>query len=938
LGAVPQDPYSIQLSWTDNAANQSAVLLERSTDGTNFSQIASLAGTANNYTDTGLTTGTRYYYRVRASNSAGTSSYSNVTNAVGPAAPAPPAAPSGLSATAPAYGQINLSWTDNSTNESAFLIERSTDGTNFSQVASVAANATSYSDTGLSPSTLYYYRVRATNNGSNSGYSNAASATTQAVGTGPFSLFTSSVVPASVDDPDTSSNEVGVKFYTDVPGTISSILFYKGSANTGTHTAHLWTASGTLLASATFTSETASGWQQVTFSSPVSIQANTVYVASYFAPKGRYAEDDDYFTSTGVDSGPLHAPQAGVDGFNGVYVQSATSAFPNQNFLSANYYVDVVFTPTGQSVPAAPSNLTATAASATQINLSWTDNSTNETAFLVERSTDGVNFTQIASLAAGTASYSDTGLASGTHYTYRVRASNAAGNSAYSNTAAATTIALLTAPVAPTGLSATAASPSTVNLAWSNVATNATGIEIDRQTGSGAYVAVTVVSPGTSTFTDAGLAEGTAYSYRVFATNSVGNSAYSNTVSAQTPVLAVTSESPAQGSVNLPLSTVVTATFNESVQSSSIQFVLRDPSGSIVPATITYNDATHTATLTPAAQLGIDTTYTATVSGAMDAANNALAAPVTWSFMSDAPSVTWQQNTAAAFGAGATVGTVVTLNGVQLAPAFFDDFTGTALGSQWMASSWSSGSGTAAVTELGGILNVGREQVRSAQTFTSGSVEGLIAFGAAAQQQFGLATNLSTASGNYYAVFTTRGTTTTLYALVNANGSTSYTKIGTLPVGYHDYLVKPTSTGFQFYKDGTLKATIKKTFKAGIAWHVALSAQKGAPATLLKADWVRVNGYASQGTFVSSVLDTGTTATWGTLTWTANLPAGTSLVVETSSGNTATPDSTWSAWSAVTNGGTVTSPAARYIRYRLTLVTTSATATPSVTGVSLQWS
>src|SRR6185437_11818278 len=169
LGAVPQDPYSIQLSWTDNAANQSAVLLERSTDGTNFSQIASLAGTANNYTDTGLTTGTRYYYRVRASNSAGTWSYSNVTNAVVPAAPAPPAAPSGLSATAPAYGQINLSWTDNSTNESAFLIERSTDGTNFSQVASVAANATSYSDTGLSPSTLYYYRVRATNNGSNSG-------------------------------------------------------------------------------------------------------------------------------------------------------------------------------------------------------------------------------------------------------------------------------------------------------------------------------------------------------------------------------------------------------------------------------------------------------------------------------------------------------------------------------------------------------------------------------------------------------------------------------------------------------------------------------------------------------------------------------------------------------------------------------------------------
>ena len=82
-----------------------------------------------------------------------------------------------------------------------------------------------------------------------------------------------------------SAVEVGVKFTSDVSGTVTGIRFYKASKNTGTHVGNLWTASGRKLASATFTGETASGWQQVTFSSPVSINANTTYVASYFAPR-----------------------------------------------------------------------------------------------------------------------------------------------------------------------------------------------------------------------------------------------------------------------------------------------------------------------------------------------------------------------------------------------------------------------------------------------------------------------------------------------------------------------------------------------------------------------------------------------------------------------------------------------------------------------------
>ena len=136
-----------------------------------------------------------------------------------------------------------------------------------------------------------------------------------------------------------------MKFRSDTAGFITGIRFYKASTNTGTHVGNLWTSTGTRLATATFANETASGWQQVIFATPVAITANTVYVASYHTNTGHYSENQRYFSSKGMDSPPLHALASGVSGVNGVYAYGSSSNFPSLGWNNTNYWVDVAFQP-----------------------------------------------------------------------------------------------------------------------------------------------------------------------------------------------------------------------------------------------------------------------------------------------------------------------------------------------------------------------------------------------------------------------------------------------------------------------------------------------------------------------------------------------------------------------------------------------------------------
>ncbi|MGZ4387003.1 MAG: DUF4082 domain-containing protein, partial [Gaiellaceae bacterium] len=169
--------------------------------------------------------------------------------------------------------------------------------------------------------------------------------------TATFTIFSPAAVPAYPAITDVTPIEVGVKFSADSDGFVTALRFYKGVANTGTHVGHLWSASGQQLAEATFSGETASGWQQVQLAEPVAISAHTTYVASYWSPSGYFAYTPSYFT-TGVDNPPLHAPSSGSSGGNGLYRYNS-SGLPTSSYQAGNYWVDVVFS-SGSADTSAP--------------------------------------------------------------------------------------------------------------------------------------------------------------------------------------------------------------------------------------------------------------------------------------------------------------------------------------------------------------------------------------------------------------------------------------------------------------------------------------------------------------------------------------------------------------------------------------------------------
>ncbi|MBN1669821.1 MAG: lamin tail domain-containing protein [Kiritimatiellae bacterium] len=203
---------------------------------------------------------------------------------------------------------------------------------------------------------------------------------------------------------------------------------------------------------------------------------------------------------------------------------------------STDMYMDIELACAAEAghPPAPPQNLVAAAASSTRINVTWTDASDNETGFKLDRRQTGASdWIRVTTTGPNVSTYSDTGLAAGTLYYYKVKAYNGDGNSSYTDVADATTQP--GPPAAPTGLVAIPATTSRIQVTWTDQSGNETGFKIERSpTGTSSWQQISTVGVDVTSHADSGLPQGTTYDYRVRAYNAIGDSAYSGTAQAGT--------------------------------------------------------------------------------------------------------------------------------------------------------------------------------------------------------------------------------------------------------------------------------------------------------------------------------------------------------------------------------------------------------------------
>ena len=439
------------------------------------------------YKDTSASASTSYSYRVRATDTAGDlSPYSNTASATTPA-PTPPSAPGTLTATAVSGSEIDLSWGASTGSVSGYLIERCQGAscTSFAQIAAPAGTGTSYKDTGLTASTSYSYRVRATDTaGDLSPYSNTASATTLAASTGLVAAY-------AFDE-----------------GSGATVADASGNGNNGSITNATWSTAGKYGDALQFNGTSAlvtipdAASLHLTTGMTLEAWVNPTVVDATWRDVVYKGNDNFYLSGTSTNGG---VPDAGMiaggsygDAFgtsklpvstwsfltetydgstlrlyvNGTQVAStahtgmiATSTNPlqiggdsiygqffdglidnvrvyNVALTAAQIQTDQATPVASANAPSAPGTLTATAVSGSEIDLSWGASSggSGVTGYRVERCQGAScsTFTQIAT-PTGT-SYNDTSVTVGNSYSYRVRAVDSAGNlSPYSNVATTTT-------------------------------------------------------------------------------------------------------------------------------------------------------------------------------------------------------------------------------------------------------------------------------------------------------------------------------------------------------------------------------------------------------------------------------------------------------------------------------------------------------------------
>ena len=766
----------------------------------------------------------------------------------------------------------------------------------------------SYTWTPPTPGT-HTIRVRAVDDSGNlSGVS--ASVAVNAVIACPCSLWNDTVVPANPSTPDPGPVELGVKFQPDTSGYVTGLRFYKGPGNTGTHVGSLWTATGVLLGRATFSGETASGWQEVTLPTPVFVTGGTTYVASYHAPAGHYAADLGGL-ATERHAAPLRAPDDGAVGGNGVFTYSATPTFPSATYGAANYHVDVVFDLDDPSPPTVTTR--SPVPGDTGVSVTTRVQATFDEPVLPASITFGLEAPGGAGVPASVAYDAGTrtatltptaALGSGVTYTARLSgAQDAAGNTmtpvAWTFTTggpSACPCHVWSAGHVPVIEAVPDTGPVEVGMRFrAAVDGRVTGVRFYKGPGNdGTHTGSLWSNDGTLlarvTFT-AETASG--WQQAAFSSPVTVTAGQSYVVSYHAPLGRYAAEPGAfsAGDVeNPPLRALAAG--------------LDGPNGVYAySATPTFPTATYLDT-----GYGVDVVF----------------------LPGSGTPVQVGDTTVADFGAGTHTGTYVaeTADGeVMLAPTVGTEFSGTSLPAGFTSTSWQSGSSTQV---SGGRLRVDGARVGTSATFGPGrSLEITATFSAtAANQVVGFGTNLSSAP---WIIFDTRGGGSLWARSAGSSISQTNTNLGTGWFGGpHRFRIDWQPGTLTFSIDGTVVATHSRTITTGMR-PLASDRYSGGPR--LEVDWLRLGPVAASGTFTSRVWDAGAPTVWSQVGWSAVVPAGASLTVEVRTGSTPVPGSGWSAFVPVTNGGDLAATA-RYVQVRVTFTRAPSGESPHLASVA----
>lgn len=550
LSATAVSASQINVSWNAVPGATSYTLERATVSGGPYTTAGSF--TVTHIADTGLSPATAYFYIVQAVNLSGTSAPSAQASAT-----TAPAAPSAVAATGVSVSQVNLTWTAVSTATSYTVARAATSAGPYTTVGS--PTLPSFSDTGLSAGTTYFYVVQALGPSGTSARS------------APVSAPTLPGSPSALAAAAVSASQVNLAW-----SAVTGATSYKVERSTVTGGPYTTVGSPTVprFSDIGLTSNTTYFYvvQAVDSSGPSALSTEATATTSVAGPTGLAAAPVSAFqinlTWTAVPGATSYTVERSTMS-GGPYT---TIGSPTTNSLSDTsvspatmyFYVVLAVSPSGSSapsvqvsgltMPSAPSGLAATPVSAAQINLSWTA-ATGATSYSVLRSlVTGGPYTALGTSAV--TSFSDTGLTSDSSYFYVVQAVNASGASSSSSEVTSTTLL-----GAPTGLSATGVSASAINVAWASVV-GASTYTVERATVSGGPY-TTIGSASVTSFQDSGLSPGTIYYYIVQAVNSSGSSAFSAEVSGVTqtgPPTGVTATAVSASEIDLTWNPVAGAT------------------------------------------------------------------------------------------------------------------------------------------------------------------------------------------------------------------------------------------------------------------------------------------------------------------------------------------------------------------------------------------